>query len=171
MGEGRAEVCAGMATGPVQDALERQFALVHRIWMVGLALVLAVLFAAPRLVTRAPEDAGFARVLLLVFILVGLTDLGLGWWFKRRALDPRLLPTVHRPEDAIGPMAAQSLIAVVLTFTPTVFAFLIYLMTGSRMGSLVLCGIAIVGLLVVRPRLEEWQDALRGVRVDAHRPA
>jgi hypothetical protein len=90
---------------PPSLTVEKAWGIVNAVWLAGVAFAAAVWI-----------------------YVVGVGDLGLGWWFKSRALDARRLEAL----------------------------------TG-------LCALSLLGLQLVRPRLEQWEETLRGLRLDAHR--
>jgi len=131
------------------------------------ACVTAVWIALPALL-RVPARADEVGWLLtLIFLGVGALEVAAGVWFKRRALRPGMAAPSTR--EALGRLVGQSLVAVVMTQTPAVLGVVAYLVTGSRLALSLLCGLSLFGLFLVRPRLEEWQEALLALRIDEDR--
>jgi hypothetical protein len=154
-----------MTNGSPDAALERSWRIAHLVWLVGVGLASGAWVALPLLLAR-PESSGSSQTLIIgVFVVVGIVDVGLGWWFKRRALDPRTHAQARSLDEAANAIAGQSLVAAVMLFTPAVLGGCAYVLTGSLAALSVLCAVSVGGSVVLRPRLEEWQETLRGVSI------
>jgi hypothetical protein len=140
---------------------------VHAVW-VGCAAFVTVVWIVLPTALRVPARAGEVGWLLtLIFLGVGALEVAVGAWFKRRARCAGTVATSSR--EALGRLVGQSLVAVVMTQTPAVLGVVAYLVTGSRLALSLLCGASLLGLFLVRPRLEEWREALLALRIDEDR--
>lgn len=152
-------------------SLEKAWGIANRFWLGGLAVAGLVWIGLPLLGGREAEPDGYVRLVTVLGYAVALVELSMGWWFKKRALDVAQYGTVRAIEEAIGPLLGWSLIAAIMPNTATIFAAVVYVLFGNLWAFSGLCALGVVGLFVLRPRLEEWQDTLRGIRVDANRSA
>ena len=152
-------------------SLEKAWGIANRVWLGSLAFAGLVWIGLPLLGAREPRQDEYLRLVTVLLYAVTPADLAIGWWFKKRALDAAQYGTVRSAEEAIGPLSGQSLIAATMPNTATVFAIVLYILSGNLWAFSGLCALGVVGLLVLRPRLEEWQDTLRGIRVHANRSA
>ncbi|MDR7421177.1 MAG: hypothetical protein QN174_05860 [Armatimonadota bacterium] len=140
---------------------------VHAVWVGCAALAAAVWVVLPVLVRVTPRADAVGQLLTLIFLGVGALEVAIGVWFKRRALHPG--PVAATAREALGRLVGQSLVAVVMTQTPAVLGIVAYIVTGSRVALSLLCGMSVLGLFLVRPRLEEWQETLLTLRIDEDR--
>jgi hypothetical protein len=136
---------------------------VYHIWLASLFLACGVWIGLPLLLPSSGRETEAAPFVVAVFFAIAAADLTAGWWFKSRALNPRRHAPVTKSEEAVGLIVGQSLVAVSMSSTPTAFAFLVYWLTGNVAALSGLCALSLLGLLVLRPRIEEWQETLRGI--------
>jgi hypothetical protein len=159
----------GAPQSPV--SLEKAWRTANLVWLGSLAVAGLVWIGLPLLGAREAEQDDYLRLVTVLLYAVALADLWMGWWFKKRALNLAQYGTVRAIEEAIGLLSGWSLIAAFMPNTATVFAVVVYVLSGSLWAFSGLCALGVIGLFVLRPRLEEWQDTLRGIRVGADRSA
>jgi hypothetical protein len=158
----------GMATGsPLDAGVESAWRTVHTIWLGCVAFATVVWIVLPTVFPVPARAEGVGRLVTLIFLVVGAVEVAAGLRFKQRALDPQV-PARSRKE-VLGRLTGQSLVAAVMPQSVAVFAIVAYVMTGSRLAVSVLCGLSVLGLLLVRPRLEEWREMLHTVHIDEDR--
>ncbi|MDR7417627.1 MAG: hypothetical protein QN178_01800 [Armatimonadota bacterium] len=161
-----------MTSGSPGAALERTWRIAHLVWLLGVGFASAVWVGLPLLLVRAASPGPSQSLIVVVFSAVGIVDVGLGWWFKRRALDASTHAQARSLDEAAGAIASQSLVAAVMPVTPAVLGAFAYVFTGSLAALSLLCAVGIGGSVFLRPRLEEWQETLRGISIsDARRPS
>ena len=107
----------------------------------------------------------------LIFYVLGLSDIGIGWWLRGRGLAAARQAAGRPVAEVVGQIVGPSLLAVTLAMTPAVLGAVLYMAFGSRDGLSVLCALSLVGLGLLRPRLEEWQEIVAGAGSDANRSA
>lgn len=153
--------------GPGAGGIEGAWRAAHAVWVGCAAFVTAVWIALPAVLGVPARADEVGRLLTLIFLGVGTLEVAAGVWFKRRALRAGAAATSSR--EALSRLVGQALVAVVMTQTPAVLGVVAYLVTGSRLALSLLCGVSVLGLFLVRPRLEEWQEALLALRIDENR--
>ncbi len=154
---------------PTSVAVEKGWATVNRVWGVEVAAVTLVWVLLPRLVSPLGGSLEPSGLFTILFLVVSLFDLGLSWWIKSRAFVQASQTAAGSVEEVVGRIAGPSLVAMVLPATPAVLGAVLYLLLGSFAVLAGFCFLSLVGMYVLRPRLEEWQDLVRRTRIDANR--
>ncbi len=107
----------------------------------------------PLLIQRAAAGGGPAESIARIFYVVGLVDLALGWWIKNRAM----ASAQENPPTLMG----GSVVGVTLATTPGFLGLVLYLVFGHVGGQRLLGLMSVIGLWLLRPRSDEWEEALK----------
>ncbi len=114
---------SGLPTGAV---IEKSWTTVNRAWQVEVAVVIGVWLLLPQLLSPFTGQFESSGLFIILFLGVGLLDLGMAWWMKSRPFAQIAQADASSVENQIG-------------------------------------------LLLLRPRLEEWQEIVGRKRIDANR--
>jgi hypothetical protein len=152
---------------PLDGGVDAAWRTVHTIWAGCVAFTTVVWMLVPVVLPVAARAGAFGRLVTLIFLVVGVVEVAVGLRFKQRALDPRM--PVRSRQEVLGRLTGQSLVAAVMPQSVAVFGVAVYVVTGSLLALSLLCALSLLGLLLVRPRLEEWREMLHTVRVDDNR--
>lgn len=152
-------------------AVSRMWRLIYTLWLVELGLVIVIWLGVPLVVPRSGDVDAAVNLIALIFYAAGLAEIAFGWWMNARALAPDRLTGARSTEEALGRIVGSSLVAVTLAATPAFLGLVLYLALGHRAGLGVLCVLSLIGLAILRPRREQWQELLMVTRIDANRPA
>ncbi len=123
----------------------------------------------PFVLPRAEQPGQLGETTAFIFYTVSLADLAIGWWLRSRAFArARQLPAPSADEVARR-LAGPALMAVTLADTPAMFGLVSYVAFGNRGALNVLCVLSLIGLALLRPNPDQWQDIVRGISIDADR--
>ncbi|MDR7522959.1 MAG: hypothetical protein QN168_10880 [Armatimonadota bacterium] len=150
-------------------AIEQGLATIQRIWVAEVVSAATVLWILPRLVRPLGGRLESGTLFIALFYLISLSDLALGRWFKSRAMAQAPRTPASSVEEAVGRLVGPLLLAVLLAVTPLPLAVVLYLLTGHLAAFAWLCALSLIGLLILRPRLEEWQEVAMRTPIHADR--
>jgi hypothetical protein len=158
---------------PQRAELERQWRAVHTVWLCVCAFAVLVWAGLPLLLRGGGSGSGFLpQFLWPILLAVAVFDLAVGYWLKHQALAGRL-PIAS--SGASGPtrtggLVGPSVAAVAMAATPVVLGIVTYVLGAGLNVLSGFCALALIGLLFLRPNLEEWEEAMmRGAGEDAGR--
>jgi hypothetical protein len=148
-----------VALAPRAD-LERRWRVVHTVWLAECAVAVLVWIGLPLILPAGVGQGSFPSFLAPVLFAVAIFDLIIAYWLKHQALAGRLpggaaAPTAAPGAHLVGPSTA----AVALAATPVIFGIITYVLGDGLNALSVFCAMALIGLLFVRPNLEEWEAA------------
>ncbi len=107
----------------------------------------------PMLIPRPATTGGPTVLIARIFYAVSLVDLALGWWMKNRTM------AAARQNPPI--LAGGSIVAVTLATTPGILGAVLYLGFGDVDGQRLMGLMSLIGLWLLRPRADEWEEVLR----------
>ncbi len=135
----------------------RRWRFLQTQWIVGLAATLLVWLALPFFVPGEPNDRA-PKFLVYIFAAVAAHDMGWIFWFKRmmrtRAAGARSV------EELVERIGGLSMVNIALAQGFVIMAVILFVATRNRSGLSLMCAIALLGLYLSRPSLEEWRDVL-----------
>jgi hypothetical protein len=133
---------------------------VHTVWLAECAVAILVWIGLPLILRAGPEPGSFPSFLAPVFFAVALFDLIIAYWLKHQALAGRLPGGAAAPTAAPGVrLVGPSTAAVALAATPVMFGIITFVLGGGLNALSAFCALALIGLLFVRPNVEEWEAA------------
>ncbi len=160
------------SSGSYPEAVVLQgWRILRTAWLAEMALVVACWIGVPVVLPRSGNPGQAVGPLALIFYTVGLADIALGLWLKQRALVTRQQTRTHSTEELLSRIFSGSLVAVTSAITPALLGVVLYAGWGSRRALSVLCVLSLIGLWVLRPRLDQLQELIKTTTIDAHRPA
>lgn len=107
----------------------------------------------PMLIPRPATVGGPTELIARIFYAVSLVDLALGWWMKNRMM------AAARGNPPT--LAGGAIVAVTLATTPGILGAVLYLGFGDAGGQRLLGVMSLIGLWLLRPRADEWEEVLR----------
>ena len=128
------------------------FKMVRTLWLVETAAMVVLLLGFPALIRRPATVEGPTELVARIFYVAGLVNLALAWWMKNRTM---AAAREHPPA-----LAGGSIVAVTLATTPGILGAVLYLGFGYSDGQRILGLASLIGLWLLRPRADEWEEVL-----------
>jgi hypothetical protein len=158
---------------PSRAEIEREWRMVHTVWLIECALAVAVWIGLPLTLGGGAPVSSIPPVVVPALFVAAVFELAIGYWFKRRALAGEM----PAPSSQAGaeraprvPLAGASLFAVMTASGPVVLGVVAYVIVRRLDVLSGFCALALIGLLFLRPNLEEWEAAvMRGIGPNASR--